>query len=166
MTSVTWDRHRGHAETYDITDLGFNYRLDEPRAAMAHAELSELDDRLASLRGVAASYRERIASIEGVDVPFGDEQAARAGHFGFPVLVADQGLRDRVRERMSERAIQTTGYPAITSLSLYREAGREHPCPRAEEFAARHFLLPISARMSADDVELACGELAEAVAEG
>ena len=39
MTSVTWDRHRGHAETYDVTRLGFNFRIDEPRATLAMARL-------------------------------------------------------------------------------------------------------------------------------
>jgi dTDP-4-amino-4,6-dideoxygalactose transaminase len=166
MTSVTWDRHRGHAETYDITDLGFNYRLDEPRAAMAHAHLADLDDHLATLRGTVAAYRERIAGIDGVELPFSDEQAGRSGHFCFPVLVGDGDLRDRVRSRLADRGIQTTSYPAITTLSLYREAGREHPCPRAEDFASRHVALPLSTAMGPEDVELACDALAEAVAAG
>lgn len=38
-TSVTRDRHKGHQESYDIVDLGFNFRLDEPRAALAAARL-------------------------------------------------------------------------------------------------------------------------------
>ena len=42
MTSVTWDRHRGHAETYDILDVGFNYRMDEARAALAASQLQRL----------------------------------------------------------------------------------------------------------------------------
>jgi dTDP-4-amino-4,6-dideoxygalactose transaminase len=33
MTSLSWDRHRGHATRYDVVELGFNYRIDEPRAA-------------------------------------------------------------------------------------------------------------------------------------
>ena len=36
MTTLTWDRHRGHAAGYDVVALGFNYRIDEPRAALAH----------------------------------------------------------------------------------------------------------------------------------
>jgi dTDP-4-amino-4,6-dideoxygalactose transaminase len=166
MTSVTWDRHRGHAETYDITDLGYNYRLDEPRAAMAHAHLLELEGRLAKLRGTVAAYRERIAAIDGVDVAFSDEQASRSGHFAFPVVVADLEQRDRVRARLAERGVQTTFYPAITSLSLYEEAGREHPCPRAEEMAARHLAMPLSTSMGPADVELACDELAAALTAG
>ena len=39
MTTVTWDRHRGHADSYDIVDIGFNYRLDEPRAALGLSRL-------------------------------------------------------------------------------------------------------------------------------
>ena len=42
MTTVTWDRHRGHAETYDIVDVGFNYRMDEARAALASSMLRRL----------------------------------------------------------------------------------------------------------------------------
>ena len=159
MTSVTWDRHRGHAETYDITDLGFNYRLDEPRAAMAGAHLRELDGRLEKLRGTVAAYRERLAGAEGISVPFDDGWAARAGHFAFPVVLADAETRDRVRATLAERGVQTTFYPAITTLGLYEEQGREHPCPRAEDFAARHLAMPLSTSMGPDDVELACDEL-------
>ena len=46
MTTVTWDRHRGHAETYDIVDVGFNYRMDEPRAALALSRLPRLADAI------------------------------------------------------------------------------------------------------------------------
>ena len=30
MTTLTWDRHRGHADSYDVVGLGFNYRIDKP----------------------------------------------------------------------------------------------------------------------------------------
>ncbi len=163
MTSVTWDRHRGHAETYDITDLGFNYRLDEPRAAMAAAHLRELDDRLAKLRGTAAAYCERLHGLDGVQVPFDAAMAERSGHFAFPVVLADGETRDRVRATLAERGIQTTFYPAVTQLGLYEQAGRDNPCPKAEDFAARHLAMPLSTSMSPEDVELACDELEAAL---
>lgn len=164
MTSVTWDRHRGHAETYDITDLGYNYRLDEPRAAMALAHLGALEPRLERLRGTVAAYREGLAEIEGLTLPFEDDEVGRGGHFAFPVVLADRETRDRVREGLAERGVQTTFYPAITTLELYREAGREHPCPIAEELADRHLAMPLSVSMEPEDIELACHELAAVVA--
>src|ERR1700754_1409090 len=43
LTSGTGDRHRGHATEYDVVGTGFNYRLDEPRAAVLLARLERLD---------------------------------------------------------------------------------------------------------------------------
>jgi dTDP-4-amino-4,6-dideoxygalactose transaminase len=163
MTSVTWDRHRGHAETYDVVDLGFNYRLDEPRAAMAGAHLELLDSKLGLLREIVGRYRERLADVEGVAVPFSDEDVARAGLFACPVVLADGELRDRVRENLAERRIQTTFYPALTGLSVYAEAVAANPCPRAEDFSARHLAMPLATVMTPEDVDLAVGELAGAL---
>ncbi|MET0513577.1 MAG: DegT/DnrJ/EryC1/StrS family aminotransferase, partial [Thermoleophilaceae bacterium] len=39
LTSGTWDRHRGHSSGYDVAATGFNYRLDEVRAALLLARL-------------------------------------------------------------------------------------------------------------------------------
>ena len=34
MTTLTWDRHRGHSFSHNVVDRGFNYRLDEMRAVL------------------------------------------------------------------------------------------------------------------------------------
>jgi dTDP-4-amino-4,6-dideoxygalactose transaminase len=54
MTSNTWDRHRGHGDSYDVVDVGFNFRLDEPRAALGSAQLEHLDEDLEARRTVEA----------------------------------------------------------------------------------------------------------------
>ena len=51
MTSGTWDRHRGHSHGYDVVGLGYNYRMDEPRAALLTARLTGLEDDIAARRG-------------------------------------------------------------------------------------------------------------------
>ncbi len=43
MTTVTWDRHRGHATSYDVVAIGFNYRLDEPRSALGTSRLGRIE---------------------------------------------------------------------------------------------------------------------------
>lgn len=163
MTTLTLDRHRGHAWSYDVVDLGYNYRLDEPRAAMARAHLDALDEKLAALRGIVTRYRERLAAVDGVTLPFDDESVLRSGHFAFPVVLADAETRESVRATLLANGIQTTFYPAITELSIYAEAGREHPCPRAEDFAERHLALPLATVMTPEDVDLAVSELAAAL---
>ncbi len=43
MTSLTWDRHKGHAWSYDVVDLGYNYRIDEIRSAIGRVQLKKLE---------------------------------------------------------------------------------------------------------------------------
>ena len=42
MTADTLTRHRGHAYSYDVIMLGYNYRMDELRAAMGLVQLARL----------------------------------------------------------------------------------------------------------------------------
>ena len=165
MTSVTWDRHRGHAETYDVTRLGFNFRIDEPRATLAMARLARLDDALAELRRVAHTYRERLASVDGVEVPFPDEWVELSGHFAFPVLVADRETRDAVRESMHAQRVQTTFYPSLTQLSVYEPQRPEDERPVAEEIADRHFALPLSPSLDDEKIETVVTALQSALAQ-
>ncbi len=41
MTSLTWDRHKGHAWSYDVEGLGYNYRIDELRSALGRVATGE-----------------------------------------------------------------------------------------------------------------------------
>lgn len=161
MTSVTWDRHRGHSETYDVTDLGYNYRIDEPRAALARAHLASSGERVAGRRRVAAAYREALGGVGGAELPFDAAWSERSTHFSFPVLVADAATRDAARAALAEAGIQSTVYPAIHQLTLYADA--RGPCPQAGEVADRHLALPISPYMEDEQVELVVAELARAL---
>ena len=60
MTSVTWDRHQGYAETYDVVDVGFNFRMDEPRAALGLSRIVRLDDDIAIRRAHVRHYRRAL----------------------------------------------------------------------------------------------------------
>jgi dTDP-4-amino-4,6-dideoxygalactose transaminase len=154
LTSGTWDRHRGHDPAYDIVDIGFNYRIDEPRAALGLSRLERLDDDIAARRAIVRAYRERLVEIPGLQVPF-DEHAVELGtHFAFPVLLEDRETRDRFREELKAGGVQSTWYPALHTFSEYRDAAPAEGLPRALEVSDRHCALPLSATMDEDDVEI------------
>ena len=44
MSTLTLDRHKGRAITYDVLQAGFNYRMDEMRAALGLVQLAKLED--------------------------------------------------------------------------------------------------------------------------
>jgi dTDP-4-amino-4,6-dideoxygalactose transaminase len=156
MTSSTWDRHRGHDPAYDVVDIGFNYRLDEPRAALGLSRLQRLADSIVHRRATVRSYRERLAEVPGIELPFDDDAVERSSHFAFPVLLADRETRDRFREQLKTGGIQTTWYPALHKFTEYRQFAPADGLPQASEVADRHCALPLSSATSESEVELVC----------
>jgi dTDP-4-amino-4,6-dideoxygalactose transaminase len=147
MTSSTWDRHRGHDPAYDVVDIGFNFRLDEPRAALGLSRLPRLDEDIAARRAIVRAYRERLAETPGVELVFDEQAVQRASHFAFPILLADRDARDRFRDELKAKRIQTTWYPALHTFTEYRRFAPDDGLPRALEAADRHCALPLSASM-------------------
>src|SRR5690606_22873408 len=43
MSTLTLDRHKGRAITYDVLQPGLNYRMDEMRAALGLVQLEKLE---------------------------------------------------------------------------------------------------------------------------
>jgi dTDP-4-amino-4,6-dideoxygalactose transaminase len=163
MSSVTWERHRGHGLGYDVTDVGFNYRMDEPHAALGLSRIARLAEDIEKRRALARLYREQLAAVEGCELPFDDGEVGRSSHFAMPVLVdGGKDRRDSVRETLQAQGIQTTWYPALPGLSAYADSGRA-PTPVATELADRHLVLPLHASLGEERVGLVVERLAEAL---
>ncbi len=152
MSSVTWERHRGHGLGYDVTDVGYNYRMDEPRAALGLSRLERLSDDIAARRAVVRAYRERLADLDGIELLYDEDAVERGTHFAFPILLADREARDRTRAGLREDGIQTSAYPALHMLSEYAASAPASGLPIATAIAERHLVLPVYA--SLDDAAL------------
>jgi dTDP-4-amino-4,6-dideoxygalactose transaminase len=146
MTTLTWDRHRGHASGYDVVDLGFNYRIDEPRAALAARRLQRLDAENALRAGLDTRYRELFAGVSGLTPALAPVRDAQLAHHLFTVVL-DEGLdRPAFRDALATRGIQTSvHYPPAHRFSIYAGA---HELPVTDDYAARTVTLPMFATMT------------------
>jgi dTDP-4-amino-4,6-dideoxygalactose transaminase len=160
MTSLTWDRHRGHASGYDVVELGFNYRVDEPRAALATARLGRLDDDNRRRAVAAASYRARLENLDGLSAALPDVPGALPAHHLFAVVL-DEGIdRDAVRSTMADRGVQTSlHYPPVHRFSIYEDA----ELPVTESYAERAITLPLFPSIDEQQLELVTSALADAL---
>jgi dTDP-4-amino-4,6-dideoxygalactose transaminase len=164
MTTLTWDRHRGHAAGYDVVLPGFNYRLDEVRAAVALVQLERLHDENAGRARAAALYREALDGRKGLTVPFGHTapDAVPAHHLA-EILLPEGTDRQAVRDALDERGIQTSvHYPPIHQFSAYR-ARSKRPLPKTDALAPRLLTLPLYGRMTDEQVELVTESLLNAL---
>ncbi len=163
MSSMTWERHRGHAESYDITDIGFNFRMDEPRAALAISRWPRLADDIAQRRRLVRRYRDALRGLEGVGLPWSDDDVERGSHFGFAIMLPSVQAREHVADSLTERGIQTTCYPSLPTLSAYAH----HASPaRSADIAQRHLLLPLASVYTDDDVDRVVAQLSEILTAG
>jgi dTDP-4-amino-4,6-dideoxygalactose transaminase len=153
LTSGTWDRHRGYSTTYDVVALGYNYRLDEPRAALLESRLRTLDDDIRARRRLVHRYREMLSDVMGITVPYRDQDVDHSSCYVMPVMLDDPDMRDPLRELLRERGIQTSVlYPAIHEFTAYRDA-RHAPLPCSELAARTQITLPLYPHLSESDQE-------------
>jgi dTDP-4-amino-4,6-dideoxygalactose transaminase len=145
MTSLTWDRHKGHAHTYDVVDLGYNYRIDEIRSALGLVQLAKLPEGNARRAELTRRYWEMLEGY--VDLPFTNTdgvQAVESSYHIFPVLVPVEVNRGKFIDSMKAAGIQTSiHYPPVHRFSYYRGRYPEVSLPTTEEIAAREVTLPL-----------------------
>ena len=167
MTTLTWQRHKGHASSYDVVEAGLNYRLDELRAALALVQLSRLADANDARRRHVERYRACLEGVSGLELAFAaGDQAASAHHLAVAVL-SPYVSRDGVRDRLHGKRIQTSvHYPPIHGFTAYADAARRRPLPVTDDVAARLITLPLYPHMRDDQVELVADELMRAVTAG
>ena len=123
MTSLSYERAKGHSTGYDVIDLGYNYRMDDIHAAIGLAQLGKLRSDLMRREEVRRLYLSLLKDIEGLVVPF-REYTEFTSNYIFTVILNDSDFvrREAVRNRLAEAGIQTSvHYPAVHRFSIYRE---------------------------------------------
>ena len=165
MTSLTLDRHKGRAVSYDVVQPGLNYRMDEMRAALGLVQLEKLPEANALRGALVERYRERLEDVDQVQVPFqvlGDVEPA--WHI-FPVLLGEDVDRLAVIDRLKRAGIQSSiHYPSFREFTAYK-GGDFAPTPIADEVSRRELTLPLFPTMTFDQVDLVLDELRGALSD-
>jgi dTDP-4-amino-4,6-dideoxygalactose transaminase len=143
MTSATLDRHLGHAYSYDVTDLGYNYRIDEIHAALARCQLKKLETGNKRRRLAAISYKDSLSKIDGIKIPFGN-YCFLANYHIFSILLDKSIDRHSLMVFLREKGIQTSiHYPPVHMFSYYRGNYKTTMLPITEEIGMREVTLPM-----------------------
>jgi len=151
MTTLTYDRHAGHAYSYDVVELGYNYRIDEIRAALGIEQLKKLPANNQRRREIVATYREKMPAELGI--PFAGHPGVSACHIS-PVLLPEGSHRKAFQDYMKEHGVQTSiHYPPIHTFSYYREHfPGPHHLPITESIAPREVTLPLYPTMTDEQI--------------
>jgi perosamine synthetase len=163
-------RNQGRADGggwLDHAYLGYNYRIDDLRAAIGIGQLEKLP-RILELRSeVADRYASLLAGIDGVELPWRDDADHVRSWFVYVVKLAPGIDREKVIAELTRRGVATSRYlPSIHLQSYMREryGFAEGLCPVSEDASRRTLALPFYTALEADDQAYVADALRSAVA--
>lgn len=155
MTTLTWDRHRGHASSYDVVQHGYNYRFHEIGAALGKCQLLKLKQNNDLRRKLVLAYRTNLSSLPGWTIPFRDYSGDSAYHLMVAVAPTEKGRLQTV-ENLTKNRIQTSlHYPFLPELSVFKNY-RTESLTRSVSFASRVITFPLFPTLTFHDVEEIC----------
>ena len=162
-------RNQGRADGggwLDHARLGFNYRIDDIRAAIGIGQLEKLDRILGGPQRGRRRYTALLAGIDGLGLPCPDDADHERSWFVYVVELPAGTDREAVIARSRSDGIGTARYlPCIHLQSYMREryGFSEGLCPVAEAKSRRTLALPFHARLAVDDQEFVADTLRHAI---
>jgi dTDP-4-amino-4,6-dideoxygalactose transaminase len=163
MTTMSYQRAKGHATSYDIVDLGYNYRMDDIRASIGVTQLNHLMEDLRKREKVRSYYLEELINDSRISIPFKDNMEFVSNYI-MPIVLNNSTTenRDRVREVLHGKGIQTSiHYPAIHQFSIYKQYGAN--LPMTDYVSNNEITLPMYGKLTKEDVIYIANSLKEAI---
>ena len=125
MTTLSYDRFSGHASSYDVVGLGYNYRLDDIRASLGLAQFQRLPANNEKRRNLWDQLVGRLNEVEGMEVPFGTAEECSgkwvSQPYIFPIVLTYDQDRENVRRLL---AVACCPIRAASKRHLSRRARR------------------------------------------
>ncbi len=163
MTSMTLNRHKGHAHSYDVVELGYNYRMTEISAALGILQLKKLAQANRKRKSLTDTYLAKLKGTSGLSIPFQDYPRNSSCHL-FPILLNQKVNRKKFMQLLKKEGIQSSiHYPPIHQFSFYRRnlKGRQTRLPLTEYVGAHEATLPLYPLLTKKEVIFVCDKIKE-----
>ncbi len=159
MTTMSYDRSRGHSTSYDVVSPGYNYRMDDLRASLGIVQLKKLPGEVVKRAEIRKQYISLLGDHPGMIIPFRNYDEYCTNYI-FPVILKDSDFvkRDAVREQLHAAGIQTSvHYPPVHKFEIYRSSG--HTLPLTEYAADNLITLPMYSKLLPEQVKFIASTL-------
>ncbi len=140
---------------YEMTTLGFNYRLTDIACALGLAQLPRLPANLARRRAIAARYEKALATVSSLALPIVEADVTSAWHL-YPVRVDTSIDRAEVFNALRAEGLGVNVHYIPVHLHPYyrsRFGYRGGEFPIAETASGRLISLPMFHGMTDEDVD-------------
>lgn len=148
---------------YEMTDLGYNYRMTDLQAALGVSQLRKLDSFIARRQEIAAHYDEAFQHVAGIVTPKQLDNTQSGWHLYMVQL--EKADRKKVFDAMRAANIGVhVHYIPVYWHPYYRDLGYERGlCPVAEAWYEKALTLPIHPSLTKEDLQRVIENLKEEV---
>ena len=117
------ERNISKTPTYQIYELGYNYRIDDIRSAIGIEQIKKIDNLNNLRQKVANNYKKLISKeLPSVKIPFQEFIGGKFSYHLFPILLPNELDRDQLIKFLNDRGIQTSiHYKPIHNLKFYEK---------------------------------------------
>jgi dTDP-4-amino-4,6-dideoxygalactose transaminase len=148
MTSLTYDRHQGHAFSYDVLETGYNYRIDEIRSALGSVQLEKLEKNNKKRGEITQTYWEAFRN-NGIGLPFSHLKQEQFSYHIFPIMLSSEVNRNEFMIALREVGIQTSiHYRPIHTFTNYKDRYTGTWLPITDYVGSREVTLPLFPTMT------------------
>ena len=153
MTSLSYERAKGHATKYDVVELGYNYRMDDIRGALALTQFRKLKEDVKKREKLRQIYLEGLKNIDDIIIPY-KNHPYRSTNYVLPIVLKNSNAekRDRIRQKLAEAGIQTSvHYPAVHRFSIYKDFYTE--LPKTDYVTDNEITFPMYYNLFEDEIQ-------------
>jgi len=166
MSTLTLDRHKGRAITYDVLQPGLNYRMDEMRSALGLVQLEKLEEANNNRKALSEYYSKLLAHQPLISIPFQDLTNKKSAYHIYPTLLSASINREMLFNSLKEKGIQASiHYPSFKSFTAYKEEFKNHHTPHCDQICTQELTLPLYPTMPMESVALVVESLNKAIKE-
>lgn len=138
--------------SYDIPEVGFNYRITDIQCALGISQLKRAEAFLKMRRAVAAGYDDGLAGIDEVRLPY--ERPGTKSSYHLYVIRVPEDKRNELYNYLRRNGVLTqVNYLPVHLFSYYRKkfGFRNGDFPVAEKYSRECLSLPMYADLGATD---------------
>lgn len=153
---------------YEMTELGYHYRITDIQCALARSQMNKLDSFIARRRELALAYDDAFSAFKNLVPAQARESRNRSGLHLYVVRIAFDRIglsRGDVMRKLRERGVGSqVHYIPVTSQPYYHERGyRTSDHPNAEHFYREALSIPLFYSLTDEDQRKVIGALGEIV---
>lgn len=141
---------------YDVTMLGYNYRLNEIQSAIGVQQVKKVPAFLKCRKENFNFLSQQLSNIEGIRLFRAAEEGEENSYYCLSILLEESFSSSRTEfiNKMKEQGVGTSVYypKPVPYMSYYREKYGEQPFPVAATISDTSVALPVGPHLTREDM--------------